>query len=129
MKVYLSLRNFGPSVFCAKPPSAPDVQKLMRVCGLEMSVRELYRPDDKPQFMEVIAPRRLPHDGYLELVSKKSRITNKYLQHSDSDGMTTSPPPPNPRGGLSGLKLFGARGSRGSTPLLYRQKYDLKVAD
>jgi len=35
-----------------------DVQKLMRVCGLEMSVRELYRPDDKPQFMEVIALKK-----------------------------------------------------------------------
>jgi len=28
------------------------------VCGLEMSVRELYRPDDKPQFMEVIALKK-----------------------------------------------------------------------
>ncbi|CAG9572185.1 paraflagellar rod protein 2C [Leishmania major strain Friedlin] len=37
---------------------AYDVQKLMRVCGLEMSVRELYKPEDKPQFMEIVALKK-----------------------------------------------------------------------
>lgn len=30
----------------------------MRVCGLEMSVRELYKPEDKPQYMEVVALKK-----------------------------------------------------------------------
>lgn len=38
--------------------SAYDIQKLMRVCGLEMSVRELYKPEDKPQYQEVVALKR-----------------------------------------------------------------------
>uniref|UniRef100_A0A0A9X778 Paraflagellar rod protein n=1 Tax=Lygus hesperus TaxID=30085 RepID=A0A0A9X778_LYGHE len=37
---------------------AYDIQKLMRVCGLEMSVRELYKPEDKPQYMEVVALKK-----------------------------------------------------------------------
>eukprot|EP00757_Euglenozoa_sp_SAG-D1_P014502 gene14502-4278_t len=37
---------------------AYDLQKLMRVCGLEMSQRELYKPEDKPQFMDVIALKK-----------------------------------------------------------------------
>lgn len=37
---------------------AYDIQKLMRVCGLEMSVRELYKPTDKPQFMEMVAVKK-----------------------------------------------------------------------
>jgi len=38
--------------------AAYDIQKLMRVCGLEMSVRELYKPEDKPQFMDVVALKK-----------------------------------------------------------------------
>ncbi|KAH8620105.1 putative Paraflagellar rod protein [Trypanosoma vivax] len=30
----------------------------MRVCGLELSVRELYKPEDKPQFMEIVALKK-----------------------------------------------------------------------
>ncbi|KAJ9458486.1 73 kDa paraflagellar rod protein [Diplonema papillatum] len=37
---------------------AYDLAKLMRVCGLEMSQRELYKPEDKPQFMDVIGLRK-----------------------------------------------------------------------
>lgn len=37
---------------------AYDLAKLMRVCGLEMSQRELYRPEDKAQFMEVIQVKK-----------------------------------------------------------------------
>eukprot|EP00796_Vickermania_ingenoplastis_P007581 gene7581-5345_t len=37
---------------------AYDIQKLMRVCNLEMSVRELYKPDDKPQYMEIVALKK-----------------------------------------------------------------------
>lgn len=37
---------------------AYDIQRLMRVCGLEMSVRELYKPEDKPQYMEVVALKK-----------------------------------------------------------------------
>lgn len=35
-----------------------DLAKLMRVCGLEMSQRELYKPEDKAQFMEVIQVKK-----------------------------------------------------------------------
>ena len=38
--------------------TAYDIQKLMRVCGLEMSVRELYKPEDKPQFVEVVGLKK-----------------------------------------------------------------------
>eukprot|EP00659_Diplonema_papillatum_P008632 gene8632-13354_t len=31
----------------------------MRVCGLEMTLRELFQPDDKPQFMDVLALKRV----------------------------------------------------------------------
>lgn len=34
---------------------AYDIQKLMRVCGLELSVRELYKPEEKPHVREVAA--------------------------------------------------------------------------
>ncbi|KAH8608791.1 hypothetical protein ERJ75_001223900 [Trypanosoma vivax] len=37
---------------------AYDIRKLMRVCGLELSVRELYKPEDKPQFMEIVALKK-----------------------------------------------------------------------
>ena len=37
---------------------AYDLAKLMRVCGLEMAQRELYKPEDKPQFMDVIGLRK-----------------------------------------------------------------------
>ncbi|CCW64643.1 unnamed protein product [Phytomonas sp. EM1] len=37
---------------------AYDIQKLMRVCGLEMSVRELYKPEDKPQYLEIVALKK-----------------------------------------------------------------------
>lgn len=37
---------------------AYDLAKLMRVCGLEMSQRELYKPEDKPQFMDVIGLKK-----------------------------------------------------------------------
>lgn len=42
--------------------SAYDVQRLSRVCGLEMSVRELYKPEDKPQFMEVVGLKKMLHE-------------------------------------------------------------------
>jgi hypothetical protein len=35
-----------------------DLAKLMRVCGLEMSQRELYKPEDKAQFMEIIQVKK-----------------------------------------------------------------------
>eukprot|EP01007_Sphenomonas_quadrangularis_P003225 NODE_59_length_2347_cov_316.923412_g45_i0.p1 GENE.NODE_59_length_2347_cov_316.923412_g45_i0~~NODE_59_length_2347_cov_316.923412_g45_i0.p1 ORF type:complete len:609 (-),score=283.57 NODE_59_length_2347_cov_316.923412_g45_i0:402-2228(-) len=38
--------------------TAYDFTKLQRVCGLEMSVRELFKPEDKPQFMDVIALKK-----------------------------------------------------------------------
>ena len=37
---------------------AYDLAKLMRVCGLEMSQRELYKPEDKPQFTGAIGMKR-----------------------------------------------------------------------
>ncbi|KAF5214368.1 Paraflagellar rod protein 2 [Trypanosoma cruzi] len=37
---------------------AYDIKKLMRVCGLQLSVRELYKPEDKPHFMEVVALKK-----------------------------------------------------------------------
>jgi len=37
---------------------AYDLAKLMRVCGLEMSQRELYKPEDKPQFMDIIGLKK-----------------------------------------------------------------------
>jgi hypothetical protein len=38
--------------------AAYDIHKLMRVCGLEMSVRELYKPEDKPQYQEVVGLKK-----------------------------------------------------------------------
>jgi len=35
-----------------------DLAKLMRVCGLDMQPRELYKPEDKPQFMDVITLKK-----------------------------------------------------------------------
>lgn len=53
---------------------AYDIQKLMRVCGLEMSVRELYKPEDKPQFMDIIALKKTLQD--LKQHRNKTRIVS-----------------------------------------------------
>jgi len=54
--------------------AAYDIQKLMRVCGLEMSVRELYKPEDKPQFMDVIALKKTLQE--LKQHRNKTRIVS-----------------------------------------------------
>jgi len=54
--------------------SAYDIQKLMRVCGLEMSVRELYKPDDKPQFVEVVGLKKTLNE--LKQHRNKTRIVS-----------------------------------------------------
>ena len=54
--------------------SAYDIQKLMRVCGLEMSVRELYKPDDKPQFMEIVGLKKTLNE--LKQHRNKTRIVS-----------------------------------------------------
>jgi len=54
--------------------SAYDIQKLMRVCGLEMSVRELYKPEDKPQFMDVLSLKRTLQE--LKQHRNKTRIVS-----------------------------------------------------
>jgi hypothetical protein len=54
--------------------SAYDIQKLMRVCGLEMSVRELYKPEDKPQFMDVVALKKTLQE--LKQHRNKTRIVS-----------------------------------------------------
>jgi len=53
---------------------AYDIQKLMRVCGLEMTVRELYRPEDKPQFMDIIALKKTLQE--LKQHRNKTRIVS-----------------------------------------------------
>jgi hypothetical protein len=53
---------------------AYDLAKLMRVCGLEMSQRELYKPEDKPQFMDIIALKKLLQE--LKQNRNKSRVVN-----------------------------------------------------
>jgi len=53
---------------------AYDLQKLMRVCGLEMSQRELYKPEDKPQFMDVIALKKTLQE--LKQNRNKTRIVS-----------------------------------------------------
>ncbi|KAG5482424.1 hypothetical protein LSCM4_05683 [Leishmania orientalis] len=60
---------------------AYDVQKLMRVCGLEMSLRELYKPEDKPQFMEIVALKKTlnelkQHPNKTRTVSLTATIDN-----------------------------------------------------
>jgi len=51
-----------------------DLAKLMRVCGLEMSQRELYRPEDKAQFMDVIGVKKTLQD--LKQNRNKTRIVS-----------------------------------------------------
>ena len=53
---------------------AYDLAKLMRVCGLEMSQRELYKPEDKPQFMDIIALKKLLQE--LKQNRNKNRIVS-----------------------------------------------------
>jgi len=54
--------------------AAYDIQKLMRVCGLEMSVRELYKPEDKPQFMDILSLKRVLQD--MKQHRNKTRIVS-----------------------------------------------------
>ena len=54
--------------------AAYDIQKLMRVCGLEMSVRELYKPEDKPQFMEIVGLKKTLNE--LKQHRNKTRIVS-----------------------------------------------------
>eukprot|EP00388_Colpodella_angusta_P030746 GDKK01020417.1.p1 GENE.GDKK01020417.1~~GDKK01020417.1.p1 ORF type:complete len:585 (+),score=190.58 GDKK01020417.1:107-1861(+) len=51
-----------------------DLAKLMRVCGLEMSQRELYKPEDKPQFMEVVGLKKTLNE--LKQHRNKTRIVS-----------------------------------------------------
>lgn len=53
---------------------AYDLAKLMRVCGLEMSQRELYRPEDKAQFMDIIAVKKVLQD--LKQNRNKTRVVS-----------------------------------------------------
>ncbi|TPP52816.1 Paraflagellar rod family protein [Leishmania donovani] len=53
---------------------AYDLAKLMRVCGLEMSQRELYRPEDKPQFMDIIGVKKVLQD--LRQNRNKTRVVS-----------------------------------------------------
>ena len=53
---------------------AYDLAKLMRVCGLEMSQRELYKPEDKPQFMDIIGLKKQLQE--LKQNRNKSRIVS-----------------------------------------------------
>ena len=53
---------------------AYDLAKLMRVCGLEMSQRELYRPEDKAQFMDIIGVKKVLQD--LKQNRNKTRIVS-----------------------------------------------------
>ena len=53
---------------------AYDLAKLMRVCGLEMSQRELYRPEDKAQFMDIIGVKKTLQD--LKQNRNKTRIVS-----------------------------------------------------
>ena len=54
--------------------AAYDIQRLMRVCGLEMSVRELYKPEDKPQFVEVVGLKKTLNE--LKQHRNKTRIVS-----------------------------------------------------
>jgi len=54
--------------------AAYDIQKLMRVCGLEMSVRELYKPEDKPQFMDILSLKKVLQD--MKQHRNKTRIVS-----------------------------------------------------
>ncbi|KAL7705505.1 paraflagellar rod protein 1D [Lotmaria passim] len=60
---------------------AYDLAKLMRVCGLEMSQRELYRPEDKPQFMDIIGVKKVLQD--LRQNRNKTRVVS-FTQLVDS---------------------------------------------
>jgi len=53
---------------------AYDLAKLMRVCGLEMSQRELYKPEDKPHFMDVIGLKKTLQE--LKQNRNKTRIVS-----------------------------------------------------
>ncbi|EKG04606.1 paraflagellar rod protein 3, putative [Trypanosoma cruzi] len=53
---------------------AYDLAKLMRVCGLEMSQRELYRPEDKAQFMDIIGVKKVLQD--LKQNRNKTRVVS-----------------------------------------------------
>lgn len=53
---------------------AYDLAKLMRVCGLEMSQRELYKPEDKPQFMDIIGLKKTLQE--LKQNRNKTRIVS-----------------------------------------------------
>jgi hypothetical protein len=53
---------------------AYDLAKLMRVCGLEMSQRELYKPEDKAQFMDVIGVKKTLQD--LKQNRNKTRVVS-----------------------------------------------------
>ena len=65
--------------------AAYDIQKLMRVCGLEMSVRELYKPDDKPQFMEVVGLKKTLNE--LKQHRNKTRIVSFTLHPGNRVGL------------------------------------------
>jgi len=61
--------------------TAYDIQKLMRVCGLEMSVRELFKPDDKPHFVEIVGLKKTlnelkQHRNKARIVSFSATIDN-----------------------------------------------------
>lgn len=53
---------------------AYDLAKLMRVCGLEMSQRELYKPEDKAQFMDIIGVKKVLQD--LKQNRNKTRVVS-----------------------------------------------------
>eukprot|EP00992_Anisonema_acinus_P001793 TRINITY_DN10545_c0_g1_i3.p1 TRINITY_DN10545_c0_g1~~TRINITY_DN10545_c0_g1_i3.p1 ORF type:complete len:602 (+),score=186.22 TRINITY_DN10545_c0_g1_i3:61-1866(+) len=53
---------------------AYDLPKLMRVCGLEMGQRELYKPEDKPQFMDIIGLKKTLQE--LKQNKNKTRIVS-----------------------------------------------------
>uniref|UniRef100_A0A7S1LAW1 Paraflagellar rod protein n=1 Tax=Neobodo designis TaxID=312471 RepID=A0A7S1LAW1_NEODS len=53
---------------------AYDLAKLMRVCGLEMSQRELYKPEDKAQFMDIISVKKVLQD--LKQNRNKTRVVS-----------------------------------------------------
>jgi hypothetical protein len=61
--------------------TAYDFAKLQKLCGLEMSVRDLFQPDDKPQFMDVLALKQnlqelKNHRNKARLVSFTGTIDN-----------------------------------------------------
>lgn len=53
---------------------AYDLAKLMRTCGLEMSQRDLYKPEDKPQIMDVINLKKVLQE--LKQNRNKTRIVS-----------------------------------------------------